>query len=338
MKKVLLDKNLSYYKANLHCHTVISDGQRTPEEIKKMYMDHGYSIVAYTDHDVLLDHSDLTDDHFVAMNGFEVEIGEPGQGRPHEGRLVRTCHLCLVALEPDNLTQVCYHRSRYLFANAPQYRDQIRFDESKPDFVREYTPDCINTIIAEGRKNGFFVTYNHPGWSLERYPEYMAYHGMNAMEIVNYGCVESGYVEHNEREYEDMLIGGEKIFCIAADDNHNGRQDSFGGFTVINAEKLEYRTVAAALQAGKCYASEGPQIHSLVYEDGFMHLECSPAVSVRLNTANRRTAVVHQKDASGVTAVSFKVEESDRFVRLTVTDASGKNAYTNAYFLEDLEK
>ena len=33
MKKFLLPENGNFYKANLHCHTNISDGKRTPEEI-----------------------------------------------------------------------------------------------------------------------------------------------------------------------------------------------------------------------------------------------------------------------------------------------------------------
>ena len=33
----LIDGRKSCYKANLHCHTTISDGEKTPEEIKKLY-------------------------------------------------------------------------------------------------------------------------------------------------------------------------------------------------------------------------------------------------------------------------------------------------------------
>ena len=34
MKKYLLPKDGTFYKANLHCHTTLSDGHLTPEEIK----------------------------------------------------------------------------------------------------------------------------------------------------------------------------------------------------------------------------------------------------------------------------------------------------------------
>lgn len=333
MKKVILTSEKPFYKANLHCHSVISDGTKTPEEIKKMYMEHGYSIVAYTDHDILLNHSDLCDDKFLALNAYEMEINEAGQSWVN----TRTCHLCYIALKPDNLNQVCYHRTKYLFGNAEKYRHLIKFDETKPDFERAYTPECINEMIAEGRKNGFFVTYNHPTWSLETLNEYGKYKGMNAMEVCNYGCFESGYDDYNEREYDDMLRGGQKIFCTATDDNHNYRNDSFGGFTVINADKLEYTTITDALVNGDFYASQGPAIRELWYEDGKIGIECSDAAKIVLNTGVRRTEIVYAESADKpATAAVFTVKEDDKYVRITVTDFSGKHANTSAYFIEDL--
>jgi histidinol phosphatase-like PHP family hydrolase len=56
MKQYLLPKDGNFYKANLHCHTVYSDGNKTPEEIKTAYQQRGYSVVAYTDHELLIPH------------------------------------------------------------------------------------------------------------------------------------------------------------------------------------------------------------------------------------------------------------------------------------------
>ena len=64
MKKFLIPEEGNFYKANLHCHSTVSDGLWTPEEIKERYMAEGYSVVAYTDHDVLIPHKELTDDSF----------------------------------------------------------------------------------------------------------------------------------------------------------------------------------------------------------------------------------------------------------------------------------
>lgn len=337
MKKVLLDGNKSYFKANLHCHSVNSDGTKTPEELKEMYKQHGYSVLAYTDHDILLDRSYLCDDEFLALNGYEMEANDTKSdaGKPQERKC---CHMCFIALEQDNLTQVCYHRNKYLFGNAPEYRHLIKFDETKEDFVREYTPECINKMFEEGRKNGFFVTYNHPSWSLENLDNYGKYEGMNAMEICNYGCLEAGFCDYNEKEYDDILRKSRKIFCIATDDNHNKRNDSFGGFTMINADCLAYRTITTALENGCFYASQGPEIYELWYEEGKIGIKCSDASKIILNTGVRRTDAVYAEEKNGVKEAVFDIQKEYIYVRITVTDFSGRHANTNAYFMEDLMK
>ena len=45
-----------YKRQNLHCHTVVSDGDLTPEQVKEAYMGQGYSIVAFTDHNKYCKH------------------------------------------------------------------------------------------------------------------------------------------------------------------------------------------------------------------------------------------------------------------------------------------
>ena len=74
--------------------------------------------------------------------------------------------MCLIALEPDNLKQVCWHRNTYLFGNAVNHKDEVQFYEDEPDYIRSHTPECISEMMRLGRENGFLVTYNHPDWSL----------------------------------------------------------------------------------------------------------------------------------------------------------------------------
>lgn len=340
MKKYLLPQNGNFYKANLHCHSTFSDGKRTPEEIKEEYMAHGYSVVAYTDHDVMIPHHDLTDDRFLALTGYEMEVDEVGDVYD----LKKTCHMCFIALDKDNDTQVCYHRSEYIKPNREYTRELLKFDESKPDYVREYTPECISDMMKTGRENGFFVTYNHPKWSLENFGEYMNYHGMHAMEIHNYGSASLGYDENNGAVYDDMLRGGERIYCIASDDNHNAhdknsrRYDSFGGFIMIKADKLEYNTITDALVKGNFYASQGPVIHELWFEDGEIHIKCEPCDKICASYGIRRLRTVYDEDGKGVSEASFKVEDYTGYVRITVYDKYGKYAATNAYFCDELFK
>ncbi len=70
-KKYLISNTGNWYKANLHCHTTVSDGRFTPEEIKELYKSRGYSIVGYSDHFTLTPHIDLKDKDFLLITAHE---------------------------------------------------------------------------------------------------------------------------------------------------------------------------------------------------------------------------------------------------------------------------
>ncbi len=330
MKRYLIPNTGRFYKANLHCHTTVSDGRKTPAEIKALYAANGYSIVAFTDHDVLIPHLELRSQDFLPLNGFEAEVEEPGS-RDWANR--KQCHICFIAKDPDNLTMPFYHRTKYVWGNAEQYRSQLRYDETQPDYVREYNHECISDMIRRGREAGFFVTYNHPTWSREDYPDYIGYRGMDAMEIMNYGCCCEGYLDYNPRVYDDFLRTGRKLYCIAADDNHSRIKDECGGWTMIRAEGLEYKTITRALEQGHFYASWGPEIHGLWVEDRWIHITCSPASRVIATFHARKSRVIQ---GPGLTEASFPLAPEDGYVRLTVVDEKGRCADTNAYFMEDI--
>jgi len=338
MKKYLLPETGSFYKANLHCHTTISDGRWTPEEVKKNYMEKGYSVIAYTDHNLLISHQDLAEENFLPLNALEININND----EYSGKYGKTCHLCAIAIDPDNLTQPCWHREKYLGPHTAQFKDLIKFDDSKPDWERVYSSEGVNAVIDECKNNGFFVTYNHPTWSMEGHADYINYNNMNAMEICNYECVCIGHDEHNSKEYDEMLRSGKRIYCVATDDNHNTdeRESSFGGFTMIKADELEYRAITDALVKGNFYASEGPIIDELWYEDGKVYITFQPAREVFITKGTRVRGVGRIKGEKGelITKACFDVEEDDIYFRITVEGPDGKRAYTNAYFMDDIIK
>ncbi len=340
MKKYLLPENGNFYKANLHCHSTISDGKLTVEEIKEEYLGRGYSVVAFTDHDIFLTHNDLTDDKFLALNGFEAEINEETE---KVWDYKKTCHICFVALDENKTIQPMWNE-KYLFGNAPKYLKLARFDESEEPFVRKYTGERISEMMQIGKDSGFFVTYNHPTWSLEEYAQYINYNNMHAFEMFNGSCIASGYDDYNPRVYDDLLRNGKRIFCIGADDNHNEkdrntrRWDSGVGFTVIKAPELKYKAIADALVNGDFYSSEGPSINALWLENGKIHIECADADKIVMTTGRRRTDILHAENNEPLTSADFDVFKEDIYIRITVTDKSGKHACTNAYFADELLK
>ena len=338
MKKYLLPQNGNFYKANLHCHSTLSDGKLSPEELKERYKNQGYSVLAYTDHDLFIPHHELTDEGFLALAGFEAEFYIE-RGNPNK----KTAHICFLAKSRDMEIQPCFNKDDLVIGNAPKYIDKIKFNKNEPLFVREYSSDSINAMMKKAREMGFFVTYNHPTWSQENYEQYSKYEHMHAMEIYNHECQFSGYHSYVPGIYDDMLRLGKKILITSTDDNHNKFSsvsniiDCFGGFIMIKADKLEYNTIMNAIFDGNFYSSQGPEIYELYVENNKIHVKCSDAVAITLNTSRRTAQAVYPEPNDVINEATFTFKDDDGYIRINIKDKEGKYADTNAYFLSDIK-
>lgn len=330
MKKYLISEHGKFYKANLHSHSTVSDGELTPEQMKELYQKNGYSIIAYTDHCHFVTHNELSDENFLALNGVEDGVDEVTQGDFDD----KVCDICYISMDENNKIHPLQDKSN--LSENPDY---------SPMKVK-YCSEDINAMIKRGKENGFFVTYNHPTWSLENYERYMSYNGMHCMEIFNFSSSVDGYNEYNGDIYNDMLKGGKRIFCIATDDNHNRQPgtlhwDSFGGFTMIKAKDLSYKSVADALLKGDFYSSTGAVIKALWLDtdDYSVHIQCENAVKIIASRANRRFRAVNasEEHKQFLDEVKFSINKEDKFFRFIVIDKDGKEAYTNAYFIDELD-
>ena len=347
MKKFLLPENAKYYKANLHSHTVLSDGMKTPEENKAYYKSLGYSIVAFTDHDIYCQQQDLTDVDFVALNGFELEYFEDDAW--DNGKCA---HFCYIAKDPDNAAfgyneKKCFDWEASKIPHEPVigglYTNNCK--------ARRYDTEFINADIAKGRELGFFISYNHPTWSMERYPDYIRYKGLDTMEIFNHDAAypRTIGVADDSRVYDDFLYSGQRIKCIATDDNHNFvpdeliGSDSGGGFIQIAPDKLDYASVIKALEEGNYYACavsdpkkcDAPEIKNLWIEDGSLHVETSNAARIMVIKDKRPVLFKYSERDEYITEAVLQLGEYEWF-RVVVTDEYGNKAFSSAYFADEI--
>lgn len=336
MKKILFPKKQNLYKVCLHTHSTVSDGQFTPEQLKEEYLKRGYSAVAFTDHGVLVTHNDLTDKEFVALNGVEIDVAIPRKGLRET--FEKCCHICHVALSPDTTRQPCFSLENRFVKKNLELGVKLDFDPTLPNFCGEYSADCVNDIIKQGVEGGFFVTYNHPCWSGERYKDYSKYQGMHAIEIYNHGSSIVGAGETDIWAYDDFLSDGVKLHCTATDDAHK-LKDIGGGYVVVNADKLEYTALTKALLDGDFYSSKAPKIKEIAIEDGVVTVKTSPAKLIQIKTLERHfSASIDTVNGELVTQANMKLYPEDTGFRITIVDENGLVAYSNAYYLDQIEK
>ena len=344
MKKFLISPELNWYRANFHCHTKHSDGAYTPEQVKEAYKNHGYSIVAYTDHDVLLDHSDLNDEDFLALTSCEYAINE---AQPRFPRIFdvetndwvrkKCVHLNIFAKEQHNT---------FMPATAieQQWILKERYPDTKCDgYWREYSKEGLNEIIKRCNEAGFLVQLNHPYWSLNEREDYINMEGLWGLEILNYGTELETGSEYCPYIYDDMTRNGMyNLVCTMGDDNHNhaGLRESFGGSTFIGAKELKYDQIIEAMERGDIYCASGrdnpPQFLALYVEDNMIKIDCTPCENICINGYGRADRHITRQDgAEDLTHAEFPLRESDVYFRVTLRDKYGNVAHTRNYFVKD---
>ena len=336
--KVLISKDKKQFKANLHCHSTISDGKLTPEELKAAYKAEGYSVLAITDHCYPRPHNELTDDDFLMLTGYEAYIRPNPNGKSN--RFAPEVHLNLFARDKNNDKYICFN---------PSYCKYYKGDFEKLNRVgseqqREYTVEYVNMFIETAVEHGYIVSYNHPFWSMEDFERPFAYKGWFSLELDNTSSVTLNSLEHAEMLYDTMLRKNIRVGCHSGDDNHNSHPfghplcDSFGGHTMIIADKLEYDNVFAALENCDCYASTGPRINALSIEDGCkVHVETSDAEIIIMFYGAKSTNVEISPAGNTVNCADFELHPKAKFFRITVIDKQGRKACSRGYFREEFE-
>ena len=260
MKRILIDGNKPQYKAALHTHSTLCDGDVTPEEVKAGYKAQGYSILAFTNHEIMYDMTYLSDENFLILNGYEIATNNDNNSDPLENK--KSAHFCLIAKTPDLRVQACYH---------PDY-DWLHSDKQKAavqsvplTHERKHTVEDFNYMIETANKLGYLVAYNHPAWSLHSGADYLGLKGLWAMEWHNTGSAIGGY-EEGTHYYDDMLLNGIRLHTLATDDFHRWKE-AFGGWVNVNTDDFTYAGVIKALETGAFYSSTGPSVLN-AYLDG----------------------------------------------------------------------
>lgn len=308
MRTYLLPPEGNLYKANLHCHTTVSDGDFSPAKIKDFYKSRGYHAVAYTDHQICMPHPELNDDDFVALTGIEIAYGI---------RKSTSIHACGIARNPETTLQ---------------HLNTIENDIEK-----------LNDGIRLLQEKDFITTLNHPRWSGISTADIAAIQGFSNMEVVNgYERILDGYGDSSAC-YEEALRAGRKILPFATDDAHHASipdapgHEFFQGFTVLKAPQLTYEALITAMDTGAFFASTGPMIENLWLEDGILHLECSPVRGVYVHGhlySHRASKVVSEDSITQLDLDVSKLCADSSYLFLKITDTRGQCAWACPLWLK----
>lgn len=310
-----LNRNGNFYKGNLHTHTTISDGKKSPEEIVKIYKENGYSFISITDHNIYGIHSELNTNDFKIIPGIELETiynwGPP----------MYSVHHILGIGNPDTV----------LYKHGHSFDRDTLFKTSPQD------------LIDELKANGNLVIYNHPHWSKVNFEDIVNLKGLNGMEIYNYGCDIENHTGRAEVFYDHFLGHSNYMWCYGTDDAHLSLPDALGGYITVKAPELSHNAIFEALINGSFYASaaamgkKAPEIYDFYVEDGVAKFSCSPCRRINFIT-NGPYFSLQDFDNSKLTCAEYKLPDNIEFVRAVCVDEFGYTSFTQPILLGKIEK
>lgn len=303
-----------WLRCALHAHTTNSDGWLPPAMLRRYHATAGYDVLAITDHDQFTTPPDGRDE-MLLIGGAELSLRAPASGGP----------LHVLAVGVTGMPEA--HKAMSL-------------------------PEAAQAIRAKGGLP--FVA--HPVWSGLRTEELDDFTGVAGIEIFNAGCeVEQGR-GHANAHWDVWLAKGHRLGGLATDDLHTPGFESFLGWTMVHAREKSREAVLEALEHGRYYATAGPRIlgltadgcHLTVCTSPVRSIAClaQPAIGTQLN-AGRMNPSVHAArlrtadgqmregaiDGDLLTGAAFDWLPGSRFLRLVLTDAAGRMAWTNPLWL-----
>ena len=287
----------TWYQGNLHTHTTISDGQRSVEEAAALYKQAGYDFLAITDH----------------------HKNHPG------GEANGLLLLSGVELHQNGFSPIrrCYHITGIGITRPVEMEPGGDPQE----------------MIRRIRECGGFVTLAHPAWSLMTYEEVDALvgdDGVDAIEIWNgVSGVYSG--RGDSSAYLDVLAArGKLVPMTAVDDTHYYQKDLFSGFVRVKADTCSRDAILDALRSGQFYASQGPALYQITYEDGRITAQTSPLQKIVFYSDSFYAAgrTVEAPEGESLTEASYTPSKWDHVVRVEGVDAEGKRVWSNYIKLE----
>ena len=299
-----------FLKGGLHCHTTRSDGELSPAETLRYAAAQGYDFMALTDHQIYNFTNFAPDTGIVVIPGMEY-ANDLEKGRGYR----------------------CFHN----VCIGPEKEKGNGFEQDEK-FPWGYEPDAesFQPMLDEIHAKKNLTILCHPQWSNTSARYFEGQKGNFAMEVYNSGCDILLDCDNDAAYWDELLGKGIRWYGVATDDAHSVAE-LCKGWVMVKAEK-NVDSILEALENGEFYASCGPEIYDFYVEGGKAILDCSPVKMVRLHADKHPNLAV--KDENGkITHAEFDIENhwagKYDYVRISLTDAAGKKAWTNPIFLDE---
>lgn len=192
-----------------------------------------------------------------------------------------------------------------------------------------------NAVLDDIKAQGGEAVLCHPYWCGHTVSDFLPLRGYFAVEVYNDTCMGIGK-GFSEQAWDDLLDRGGPVFGIAADDAHGITHDCFHGWIMVKSPALTLDGIMEALRTGAFYSTLGPEISDITvnHADKKITVKCSAAQSIVFKAECHRGRRVLAPNGEALTEATYQVPEDAKYVRIEVTDETGKKAWSNPFFFQ----
>jgi len=288
-----------WLKGNLHTHTKMSDGIRSPQETVDHYHEHGYDFLSITDHGTLVDPAIINPHSMILIPGQEISVGNSQAGT--------TIHIVAV---------------------------NIKKTLPISDFDQETEPQQAIDLTNE---QGGFAIVAHPYWSGLHVSDLLKLSGYLGVEIYNTTCDVYRGLGYSYSHIDALLAAGRRPLIFATDDHHGEPEpmkpsDACGAWIMVKSHDRTLQSIVEAIKSGLFYSSNGPVIYGVELKAEGISVRTSPTKSITFKSTPSLGAKFTAMDKP-LTEYIYSGRVGERYVRVEVTDYEGRSAWTNPLYM-----
>ena len=170
----------------------------------------------------------------------------------------------------------------------------------------------------------------HPAWSLNTNEFLQSLDGVDVAEVYNSMSAEPYNAPRaNSEGILDVAAANGKLFNLcAADDTHWYEGEQCVSYTMVQAAELSVKAILDALRGGHFYAAQGPEFKNIEKNGNEFRVETSPVSRITF-CSNKFWVPGRCAHGDGLTQATYQAQPGETYVRVQITDADGKKAWSN---------
>ena len=309
-------KKTTWWKGNLHTHSLWSDGDDFPEMIIDWYKSNGYDFLALSDHNVLPTEERWIEVHkesnrYQVYQEYLVRFGSDWVEVKDQDSLVLVRLKTLSEYDslfekPGQFLMIPSEEITDRFERKPIHVNATNLAEFIPpqggNSVLEVMQNNINAVLQQRERTGqlMFPHLNHPnfGWAV-KVEDIIALEGERFFEVYNgHPAVHNEGDElhpSTERMWDIVLTanlerGAEPLYGMAVDDAHNYRDldsnhsNPGRGWVMVKTDQLTPEAIITAMESGDFYSSSGVVLQDIQYSDNTIYISIQTEEGVTYST------------------------------------------------------